>query len=141
MKQEQVCEINTNIDDMTGEDMRYLLEFMIDKGALDAWAVPVLTKGQSPAYRLSVQCKKADASRLCELLIKNSTAVSVTLEVRNRIALGQEVLYIQTTYGMVRLVRAGGSTRMMHEDLERLAKRHNTSIAEMKKQLLEEMER
>lgn len=140
MERELVCEIYTNIDDMTGEDVRYLLQQLLSGGALDAWAETVLKSGQSPAFRLGMHCHKEDTTQLCELLLKNSTATGLTMQVKHRLAMPGEILYIETTFGMARVVNTAGKRRIMQEDLERLARKHKMSIAEMKKLLLEEIE-
>ena len=139
MKREQVCEICANISDMNGEEIGFLLEFALEKGAVDAWALPVLSRGKTPAYRLSVQCMKQDATRMCELLLKHSTATAMTMEMRHRIIMDEEMLYIETSYGMVRVAMAGGRQRILHEDLVRLAQKHNMTLAEINEKLLEEM--
>ncbi len=140
MERELVCEIYSNIDDMTGEDVRYLLQLLLGGGALDAWAETVLKSGHSPAFRLGMYCRKEDTTQICELLLKNSTATGLTMQVKHRISLPKEVLYIETTFGMVRVINTAGKRRIMQDDLERLARKHKKSIAEMKKLLLEEIE-
>ena len=140
MKQEQVSELCTNLDDMAGEEISYLLQLVLEKGALDAWAAPVLTGRQNAAYRFAMQCKKEDTARLCELLLHNSTAVSATLEVKHRMMLDEEIIYIETSLGMVRIVRAGASRHILHEDLTRVARRHDISIVSAKEKILEEID-
>jgi uncharacterized protein (DUF111 family) len=140
MKQEQMCEISASLDGMSGEDIRFLLESVLEQGALDAWAAPVVTRGRSPAYRLSVQCDKEDATRMCGLVLKNSAVTSLTLEVKSRIMMAEEILYIETSMGMVRLSVAGGKQSIVHEDVAKVARKHNMSIAEAREKLLEEME-
>ncbi|MDL2237357.1 LarC family nickel insertion protein [Christensenellaceae bacterium OttesenSCG-928-K19] len=140
MKQEHTSVLATNLDDMSGEEISYLLELMMDKGAVDAWAAPVMTGRHNPAYRVCVQCKKEDTARLGELLLLNSTAVSVTLEVRHRLMLDEEVVYLETSLGMVRIARAGAGRHIVHEDLARIAKKHGISIAAAKEKILEEID-
>ncbi len=140
MERELVCEIYTNIDDMTGEDVRYLIQLLQGGGAMEAWAETVIGGGSSPAFRLGVYCRKEDTAALCELLLKNSTATGLTMQVKNRLALPKEVLYIETTLGMIRVIETAGRQRILQKDLERLARKHKKSITEMKKLLLEEIE-
>ncbi len=139
MKREQISELCTNLDDMSGEEIRYLLGLVMEKGAIDAFAAPVITGRTNPAYRFTMQCKKEDTARLSELLLLHSTAASATLEVKHRMMLDEEVIYLETTLGMVRIVSTGAGRRVMHEDLARIAKKTDKSIAAVKELILEEI--
>ncbi len=49
---DDIIVINSNIDDSSGEDLGYVLEKLMDAGALDASYSPIFMEKNRPAYRL-----------------------------------------------------------------------------------------
>ncbi len=72
-----VDEIQTNIDDMPGEQMAYVMEELFAKGCLDAFFEPVFGKKSRPSYKLTVICKPEDTHKLSELILKETTTGGV----------------------------------------------------------------
>lgn len=64
---EELVELATNLDDVTGEQLGHALEEMLSAGALDAWAVPIVMKKGRPAHTLAVLCPPDDVTRLADL--------------------------------------------------------------------------
>lgn len=51
---ERVLLIETNIDDLSGEKLGYIMTSLFDAGALDVWFVPIYMKKNRPAVTLKV---------------------------------------------------------------------------------------
>ncbi len=139
MKREQVCEICMNVGDMSGEEVAYLLELAFEKGAVDAWAESVLLRNHRPAFRVTVQCLKQNAGGFCSLLLRNSTSAGVTVEVKNRLTMDEETIYVETSLGMVRITKAGANRHIVYDDLARVAKKNGLSVAAAREMILEEI--
>ncbi len=48
--------METNIDDCSGEMLGFVLEQLLENGALDVFYTSIFMKKNRPAYRLSVVC-------------------------------------------------------------------------------------
>ncbi len=72
-----IDEIQTNIDDMTGEQMAYVMEGLFSNGCLDAFFEPVFGKKNRPSYKLTVICKPEDTNKLAEFILKETTTGGV----------------------------------------------------------------
>lgn len=60
--------LETNVDDVPGEVIGYLLGRMMEKGARDASAIPLLMKKGRPGYLVRVICLPADSGVLSALM-------------------------------------------------------------------------
>lgn len=69
--------INSNIDDSSGEDLGYVLEKLMDAGALDVSYAPILMKKNRPAYRLEVICRAETREKLSEIIFDETTTIGV----------------------------------------------------------------
>ena len=67
--------INSNIDDSSGEDLGYVLEKLMDAGALDVSYAPIFMKKNRPAYRLEVICRAEIREKLCEIIFDETTTI------------------------------------------------------------------
>ena len=59
-KPEGIWELNCNVDDMTGEQIGFALETLMEQGALDVFTIPIGMKKSRPGILLTVLCKEAD---------------------------------------------------------------------------------
>ncbi len=78
--EETVTELSTNLDDVTGEVLGHAIGQLVDAGALDAWATPIVMKKGRPAHTLSVLATPTDAPRLVDIMM----SATGTLGVRTR---------------------------------------------------------
>ena len=69
--------INSNIDDSSGEDLGYVLEKLMDAGALDVSYAPIFMKKNRPAYRLEVICRAETREKLSEIIFDERTTIGV----------------------------------------------------------------
>lgn len=69
--------INSNIDDSSGEDLGYVLEKLMDAGALDVSYSPIFMKKNRPAYRLEVICRAETREKLSEIIFDETTTIGV----------------------------------------------------------------
>lgn len=74
---DDIIVINSNIDDSSGEDLGYVLEKLMDAGALDVSYSPIFMKKNRPAYRLEVICRAETREKLCEIIFDETTTIGV----------------------------------------------------------------
>lgn len=61
---DQVCKLETNIDDSTGEVLGHVMELLMSHGAKDVHYIPVMMKKNRPAYLLNVLCDEEKRKEL-----------------------------------------------------------------------------
>ena len=74
---DRVVQLETNVDDVTGEVLGGLLEILMEEGALDVTIVPALMKKGRPASLIQVLAKKEEAERLARIVMKETGSLGV----------------------------------------------------------------
>ena len=74
---DRVVQLETNVDDVTGEVLGSLLEILMEEGALDVAIVPALMKKGRPASLIQVLAKKEEAQRLARIVMKETGSLGV----------------------------------------------------------------
>ena len=69
--------IETNIVDMTGEMLGYVMEKLLAQGAANVWLTPVQMKKDRPGVVLSVICAEAQEEALARLLLREMSTLGV----------------------------------------------------------------
>ncbi|HQV56516.1 MAG TPA: nickel pincer cofactor biosynthesis protein LarC [Ilumatobacteraceae bacterium] len=72
-----VTELCVNVDDTTGEVIAHTIAVLLDAGAYDAWATPIVMKKGRPAYTLHALCDHRLVTPLRELLVSESGSLGV----------------------------------------------------------------
>ena len=74
---DRVVQLETNVDDVTGEVLGSLLEILMEEGALDVAIVPALMKKGRPASLVKVLARKEEAERLARIVMKETGSLGV----------------------------------------------------------------
>jgi len=74
-----VVQLETNLDDVTGEVLGSLLELLMEEGALDVAIVPALMKKGRPASLVKVLARKADAERLARIVMRETGSLGIRI--------------------------------------------------------------
>ena len=54
---DHVAHLETNLDDISGENLAFAIELLLQNGAIDAWVTPIVMKKGRPAHTLHCLCK------------------------------------------------------------------------------------
>ena len=102
--------IETNIDDSTPETLAFVVERLLEAGALDAWAAPIVMKKGRPAVTLSVICEPADRNLMEEILFAETTTLGTRAAAVTRRVLERETVTVDVHGHEVRVTvaRRGG---------------------------------
>ena len=138
-KPEGIWELNCNVDDMTGEQIGFALETLMDQGALDVFTIPIGMKKSRPGILLTVLCKEADKEKMVSLMFKHTTTLGIRENFCNRYTLERKVETVDTPYGVIRKKVSAGygiqRSKYEYEDVARAAKANNLSIAQVLSEL------
>lgn len=129
---ESVIELRCNIDDMSGEELGFCVERLLDAGALDVWTQAIGMKKNRPAVMLCCLCHEAEREALLRCIFENTSTLGVREEVMNRHALVRRTETIETPLGALRIKHAEGfgvsRHKIEYDDLAAIARREGISL-------------
>ena len=131
-----VYQLTANLDDTTGELIGSTIEKLLTEGALDAWARPIVTKKNRPAWELSALCAGANLIAVEEAFFRETTTFGVRRQVQTRSKLSRSFTTVETELGPVRVKlgkREGKIITASPEfaDCKAVATSHNVSVREV----------
>jgi uncharacterized protein (DUF111 family) len=131
---EELLLLETNIDDMTGEALGFLMEKLFAAGALDVTFTPCVMKKSRPGTVVSALCGKEKAASVGEAVFYYSTATGFRQIPVQRLSLRREERRLAGSFGTAgeKLVFLGESSRskIEFEDRARLARERNITLEE-----------
>ncbi|CAL9574608.1 Pyridinium-3,5-bisthiocarboxylic acid mononucleotide nickel insertion protein [Streptomyces sp. enrichment culture] len=119
--EEELVQLETNLDDVTGETLGHLMGRLLARGALDAWVVPAVMKKGRPAHIVHVLCRPGDAGRLRETLFAETGTLGVREGRTNRTALPRTASTVDVEGHTVRIKRGPYGAKCEYEDLRAAA--------------------
>ena len=131
--EQSVTVLEATIDDMTPQVFGYVLEKLLQQGALDAFGVPVQMKKSRPGMLLTVLARNEDVPHLADLIFAESTTIGLRTRREQRMTLPREWVPVETRWGTVRIKLAhlrGEETNAApeFEDCRLLAEEHRVPL-------------
>jgi uncharacterized protein (TIGR00299 family) protein len=99
--QGQVVEIICHLDDMHPEDLPLAYERLMEAGALDVAASPLLMKKGRAGLALTVMARPRDAQNLAALVLEATTSLGVRIRPVGRMMLPRRMVEVETPWGPV----------------------------------------
>lgn len=135
----EIFVLETNLDDISGEDLGYFMELCINKGALDVYFTPIYMKKNRPAYKLSVITKKMSVKSMAKLIFKHTTSIGVRYTKYRRFEMDREFLDVETEFGTIRkkILKYDDIEKESYEyeDLKKIAGNKDISLEELRSNL------
>jgi pyridinium-3,5-bisthiocarboxylic acid mononucleotide nickel chelatase len=103
LSEEEVLVIETHLDDMNPEIFGFLMERLLEAGALDVAFSPLQMKKNRPGTRLTVIAGKRDLEKLSGVILGESTAIGLRYYPVRRITLARSVEVRETSLGPVQV--------------------------------------
>ncbi len=136
---DEIFELSCNLDDMTGEELGFASEVLLNAGALDVYTIPIGMKKNRPGVMLNVLCRPECREKMVKLLFLHTTTIGVRETRHDRYILRREEKTRQTPYGSVRgkAVEGYGIRREKpeYEDLRRIALEQGISLRRAREML------
>lgn len=133
---DDVLELSCNLDDMTGEDIGFAMEILLEAGALDVFTTPIGMKKNRPGVLFTVLCRAEDRETLLPLMFRHTSTLGVRENRLRRYTLSRRSEVVDTPYGPVRQkVSTGYSVerrKYEYEDLASIAREHQLSLRDIK---------
>lgn len=133
---EQVAVIETNIDDMNPQLYDYLIQKMLNLGALDVFLAPIQMKKNRPGSLLSVICPVEAVERFADFLLQETTTIGLRWRLDDRLKADRSIREAETCYGPVRfkVAQLGEQTVNVspeYEDCKHLALEKGVALREV----------
>ena len=137
-QEDDILELSCNLDDMTGEEIGFALEQLMDNGALDVFTTAIGMKKSRPGIMLTVLCRPENKEKLLPLIFCHTTTLGVRENRLHRYTLDRRTETVNTPYGAVRQKIATGygieRKKYEYEDLAQLAREHDLSLFDLPRQ-------
>jgi uncharacterized protein (TIGR00299 family) protein len=125
--------LEANIDDLNPQVFGYVMDRLLEQGALDVFGMPVQMKKNRPGMLLTVLCRPEDAAKLAHLVFTETTTLGVRQREEKRQTLARQWVTVSTRWADVRLKVAslnGVITNYApeYEDCRRIAAEHQVPL-------------
>lgn len=130
---EEICRLETNIDDLNPEFFEFITEKLFENGALDVWMSPIYMKKNRPAISLNVLCQTKDEELLLELLFSETSTLGIRTEKQIRRKLPRNIIEVETGYGRIKVKVAYLKEKIVsvspeYDDCAALARKNRVAI-------------
>lgn len=136
MEEKTIIELQCNLDDMTGEEVGFAIERLLEAGALDAFSYGIQMKKKRPGILLCVLCEEALRERILEVIFRHTTTIGVREILLERYVMERENVCVETEFGLVhkKLSKGYKSQREKpeYEDIAAIAKKHGMTLREVR---------
>ncbi len=132
-EEDEVVVLEANLDDQSPQIIGYVADLLLAAGALEVFTTAVQMKKSRPGTLLTVLAKAQDASKLRDLLFRESSTLGVRSRNEKRYVLARRHETVRTPWGEVRIKvgsMAGSDSQLApeYEDCRRLAVEHHVPL-------------
>ncbi|MGB0102743.1 MAG: nickel pincer cofactor biosynthesis protein LarC [Candidatus Sulfotelmatobacter sp.] len=100
---ETITVLEANLDDLNPQVFGYVMDRLLEEGALDAFGMPAQMKKNRPGMVLTVLCRPEDAGKLAQLIFTETTTLGVRRHDEMRQTLARRWESVGTPWGEVRI--------------------------------------
>lgn len=140
-----IAELCCNLDDMTPEELGFVMELLFENGALDVFTTAIGMKKSRPGTLLTVMCKGKDREKMAALLFRHTTTIGIRESIHNRMVMHRTDKTVQSKWGTVHVKECTGygvkKEKPEYEDIRKIAKETGLSLKEIKESLISEKEK
>jgi uncharacterized protein (TIGR00299 family) protein len=131
-----VTVLETNIDDMSPQIFEYVMERLLEEGALDVYLSNVIMKKSRPAVKMTVLCPEEKRRELEEIIFNETTTLGLRFWRAERSVLERSVRKLDTVFGPIRIKEATLNDKTLritpeYDDCRKAAKKHKAPLSEV----------
>lgn len=138
----RITEISCNLDDMTGEDIAFAAERILQAGALDVFTESIYMKKGRPAVKLTVLARPEDEERLAGEIFRHTSTIGVRIHTDRRYELARRSEQRKTPLGTIEVKISEGfgvrKEKIEFASLKQIAETSGKRLAEVRAALAEE---
>ncbi len=137
----RITEISCNLDDMTGEDIAFAAERILQAGALDVFTESICMKKGRPAVKLTVLARPEDEERLAGEIFRHTSTIGVRIHTDRRYELARRSEQRKTPLGTIEVKISEGfgvrKEKIEFASLKEIAETSGKRLAEVRAALAE----
>lgn len=122
---DRIAELKCNIDDMTGEEIAYATEALMNAGALDVFTTAIGMKKGRPGIMLTCLCRTNEKDRFAQLIFENTTTIGIRYLEESRYILKRSEETADSKFGSIRMKVSEGygvkRAKPEYDDIARIA--------------------
>jgi uncharacterized protein (TIGR00299 family) protein len=92
LESDSVTILETNVDDVSGEVLAYVIDKVMLMGAKDISVIPTITKKGRPGYVISVICDSNSVNELLDVLVAETGTLGVRVRTSERLIVPRQIL-------------------------------------------------
>jgi len=96
---DEICQLETNLDDVSGEVMGYVQQRLFAAGALDVYLIPISMKKNRPGVLLSVLCTFDQKKGMEDILFRETGTLGIRYRFVQRSVQKRQHHLVQTAFG------------------------------------------
>jgi pyridinium-3,5-bisthiocarboxylic acid mononucleotide nickel chelatase len=140
--QDTVTVLEANLDDLSPQVFGYVMERLLEAGALDVFGTPVQMKKNRPGTLLTLLAKPEDADKLTKIFFAETTTLGVRRREERRQILARDWRTVRTGFGDVRIKVASmngtiSSYAPEYEDCRRIATEHRVPLKQVMQEAIQ----
>nr|WP_319399048.1 nickel pincer cofactor biosynthesis protein LarC [uncultured Carboxylicivirga sp.] len=140
--QDIIYKLESNIDDCSGEVLGYVMDQLLEVGALDVNYSPIFMKKNRPAYQINIICKEENIDHLEQILFEETTTIGIRRQKMERTLLPRELKNIQTSLGEAKVkvcqLKMGEKVYPEYESVVELSQKHKLPFNEVYQIIIKE---
>ncbi len=130
---ETVTVLEANLDDLNPQVFAYVMDRLLEEGALDAFGMPAQMKKNRPGMLLTVLCTPENEGKLTKLIFAETTTLGVRRREERRQILARRWEKVSTPWGEIRIKIASMNGTITnyapeYEDCRRIAAEHHVPL-------------
>ena len=127
---ETITVLECQLDDITGETLGFVMDKLLQNGALDVYYSPVFMKKNRPGTLITVLAPNNREAELTDVLFRETTTLGVRKNTWSRSILDREIAYIETPFGKIKVKQALKKGKIIreipeYEDVKKAALKHD----------------
>ncbi len=132
----RITQISCNLDDMTGEDIAFAAERILQAGALDVFTESIYMKKGRPAVKLTVLARPEDEERLAGEIFRHTSTIGVRIHTDRRYELARRSEQRKTPLGTIEVKISEGfgvrKEKIEFASLKEIAETSGKRLAEVR---------
>jgi uncharacterized protein (TIGR00299 family) protein len=142
VSEDTITVLEANLDDLNPQVFGYVMDRLLEEGALDVFGTPVQMKKNRPGTLLTVLSKPGDADKLAHIIFAETTTLGIRRRDEIRQVLARKSVKVSTPFGDVRIKVASlngtiSSYAPEYEDCRRIAAEQRVPLKRVMQEALQ----
>lgn len=140
-KKEELCKLESDIDDSTSETMGFLMEELYKANAKEVHFIPCFMKKNRPAFSLTVICLEKDKEELENIIFLHTSTTGIRCIKITRRILERQIEEIESPYGKIKVKKIFLENKIRfvpeYEDIAELARKTKKGFYDLYREIQE----